>query len=299
MSDVIPCFPNGVVMTGDAVEDKCMGQTYPMNASAASFLSLVDGARTLTNICESLAERYQRPLPEILQDMRELCQQLSIAHLLNLKMRWLDKIRWWMFCLVTFTLPAQQPYRYDAPPATTNVLLLLVWVYWIVGRVLGPVFLFMSVLTVVVLDFRLDLALPGLAGEWLVFVMIVASIGLHEAGHLVTVRWKLGKDMGCIVRIGLLLKVLRPPLVDVKSEMLVSLSGPVVPVGIAVLMALISLVSGGGFDRLFGMIVGGSDLYGACLNWIIIAVFAVHALQLVLPNQDLRNILAVAQKTRK
>jgi len=49
-----------------------MHQHYPMNPTALHFLSLIDGRRPLSSINAELAQHYQQPEEETLQNRSEL-----------------------------------------------------------------------------------------------------------------------------------------------------------------------------------------------------------------------------------
>lgn len=276
---MIPVLPRGVVVHENALEDRALQQSYPLNATALRFLSLIDGRRTLSSISAELALHYQQSEEAISQDILPLSRQLHQHGLLNLKESWRQFCLRWMIGLRTFTLPPLYSWRSDAP-STTNILVLFFWTCLVVFRAWLLPFVG-SLVCLLFLGIALGVFWP-LAG-WYAFIWIclILSISLHEASHLIILRLQLSYKGGFFVHTGPFLHLTRPPLGSVRAEMLTSLSGPLVPTLIALLVLIWHFFHGTVFD------------------WIVIAFFGVHVLQLILPNRDLSNVFRMVRLARR
>lgn len=279
MTDSIPVLPRGVIPHEDSLEDKALLQSYPMNATALSFLSLIDGKRSLKSINALLAQHYQQPEETIQQDTLSLSQQLQRHGLLNLRETWRQFFLRCLMALRLRTRPALYTWRFD-PPATSNMGQLFLWMFLVAVRAWLPLCC-PGFIGMVIAGAALSMV-PAFAG-WYLFICIclLLSIALHETGHLIMLRRYCGREAGFVLRVGPLLQIVRPSLNSLKAEVWVSLVGPLVPTVVALLLLLWHFV------------------HGSLIDWIPITLFGLHALQLILPNRDLSNIFHMVRLSRR
>lgn len=279
MINLVPVLPRGLTVHTNTLEDSTMAQKYPINATAAQFCSLIDGKRTFGTISSIIAKDHAKDTKDVLKDVTNLAEQLSKHHLLNIKETWRHAIHRWLVCIRYRIIPTIWEQRYD-PPQTKNYLVLLLWMCSIVCKKLLPLILVFVICVALLLEVtKFLLPMPQFIFlNLLVWGCIVMSIALHETSHLATVKWKLGRNVGFVASSGLLLSIIRPSIKDIKSEAFVSLSGPLTPVLVALLIGVVHVFHGSWFD------------------WIAITIFGVHLFQLVFPNKDLTNVTKMLKK---
>jgi hypothetical protein len=276
MRDIIPILPQHVQIQALQLTDNALDQTYPMNATAMAFLSLVNGQRDLTDISQTLAQSYQQAPEKVYEDMTALCRRLERHYLLNLYEGWFQTLQRWIFCLFNILPPRLRTWRYDIP-ATTSYAKILFYLYGIVLQMFMPFFVFLACIITV---FGLIVGYVGLFLGCYVVVCatLILGIALHEASHLWATRWFRGDHCGFVVSTGLSIRVIRPQETDTRREMIVSLLGPLTPTILAVCLIVFHL------------------FVPFWVNWVFISIFGIHALQLILPNPDLGNIVRVIRR---
>ena len=279
MLDMVPVLPKGVLLHENSLEDKALQQDYPMNATAQQFLSLVDGKRPLSFLAAELAKRYQQPEETITPDILALSQKLQQNRLLNVRGSWKQWFFRWLIALQTRTIPPIYGWRSD-PPETTNIAVLFFWTCLIVLRAWLPFIGLVSIIGVGV-GSMLGILLPFTAYLAFILACVVSSIALHEASHLIVLRRLQGRACGFFVHTIPSIHLVRPPRTDLRSEVMISLAGPLAPTVVAL-----------------GMLVW-HFFHGSLVDWIVIAIFGIHALQLILPNRDLSNIFRLVRWARR
>jgi hypothetical protein len=276
---MIPVLPAGVAVHTDSLEDRALLQRYPLNSTAREFLTLIDGRRSLASIAEQLAERYRQPREVLLKDLGQLSLELYHHGLLNWHETWHQRSTRWLLALRTRMLPAVYTWRSD-PPLTTNTLLLLSWLYLEVWRAWLPVL--SAGLLVAAVAGALLAVLPLLTLAYLALALcLTLSICLHEGGHLIVLRHYRGAGSGFFLRTGPLLRLIRPPLERPAAEIAVNAAGPLLPGSIGLLALIWHL------------------LHPWPLDWLLIALFGIHLLQLLLPNPDLNNIVQALRSSHR
>ena len=279
MIDMVPVLPKGVLLHEHSLEDKALQQDYPMNTTAQYFLSLVDGKRSLSSLAVELAKHYQQSEETITPDILSLCQKLQQNRLLNVRGSWRQFLFRWLIALQTRTIPPIYGWRSDLPE-TTNIVVLFFWTCLIVLRAWIPLICLVSIIGVGI-GCMLGNLLPFAAYLALTWVCVVSSIALHEASHLIVLRRLQGYTCGFFVHTIPYIHLVRPPQNDLRSEAMISLAGPLAPTVVAL-----------------GMLAW-HFLHGSLVDWMVIAIFGIHALQLIIPNRDLSNIFRLVRLARR
>ena len=279
MIDMIPTLPRGVRLHENSLEDKALQQDYPINTTARHFLSLIDGKHSLSSLASSLAGHYQRSEEAVMSDILPLSQKLQQNRLLNVRGSWRQFFLQWLIAFRTHIIPPIYGWRSDLPE-TSNIGVLFFWTCLIVLRAWLPL-ICLSLVIGVGVGSMLGILLPFTAYLAFSWACVVLSIALHEASHLIMLRRLQGSRYGFFVQVGLYIHLVRPQQTSLRSEAMISLAGPLAPTVIALLM------------------LGWHFLHGGLVDWIVIAIFGIHALQLILPNRDLSNIFRLTRLARR
>lgn len=278
MNKIRPVLPKGVTIHAGLLQDHALDQSYPINTTAETYLRLVNGTRTLRSISKLLADQYQQPEEQVFYDMLRLSKQLQSSYLLNFKVDWSEMMFSWLISLLHFIPPYVISRRYDIY-RTKSFSLILVRIFPLVLMSMMPLLLMLAGF-VMVFATLLQVTLTVLGIYILLCMLVVLSITLHETGHLWAIRQKRGEAIGFLASSLLYIRIVRPKVAIVQDEAFVGLAGPITPFLISLPLLCYHLYQ------------------PAWINWAIISIFTLHGLQLILPNQDLKNIFEVLDTYR-
>ncbi len=235
----VPAFPPGVEFTGSRIFDSVTGDEVPLNGTAQTMLSLVDGERTVEEICVEVARRYGVDETRAIKDFLQLAWRLNERCLLNIGASVRSRLRLapqmlQLFLFNLFTGRLLNPWhRRRLEVRDTGVLAC----FLSVSRGLLPRCLAVGCMTAlcVVVGVQ-DVVTPSLLAA-LLGIISVFSLGLtlHEAAHAIAL---LPEPSYLSVR-GPVFKVQHRCASPLRG-FVVSMAGPAVPGALGLLVLIVN-----------------------------------------------------------
>jgi hypothetical protein len=284
----IPVWPEHVILREEEIEDQVLHIRHGINEVTREILKEVDGCRSVVEIADRLCERHGWPREQVVPDIKQLVLQLNERYLMNIRQPrsvkvWLHE-RWITLLVFMRVLQGanwQTRRRIDLGP-DDGVGKTAIWrIGTAVVQAYGLLAVFLGVVTGF-LFFALEL------GGWLhglgIALLFLLGYLLHEWGHHVSFRKGAnGRRPSFLAVKRMVLQIVRRRTTPA-DEWKITLAGPLLPTGIALLVA--AAVWMGYWP--------GSDWFG----WAVVTVMGVHLLSLIPPAEDGKRLVEAVRARR-
>lgn len=232
----IPIIPNKVRLEERRLYDESLNQSYPINESGHYILSLVNGKKTIKDISIKVAERYDIEEEFAGEETIKFLVQMSENFIINIS-KGTIKTRVKMGLSFFILLQFKEVFnlfdnrrRYDLPDIARNPIIL--FFYLLIKIPLYHPYLYLFIIGMFLL------AGDTLYNSIFFSVNIFVSVSIHEYSHILALYLMGEKNkLAFIGRKSFTIGVYRERIEPLK-DIIVSLSGPIVPTIIGCILVL-------------------------------------------------------------
>ncbi len=235
----IPYIPQNIEINKDHIFDHNLHADIPINETAYKILLLIDGIKSVSEITEHLNEEIKINYDVLYNDINNLFYELNTNYLLNWKYKtniMMKKI------FINFIAQYKKGYKERVTIKNSSFFSVFNSINNVIFKKIGMLFtwtLALYILSVVLIS---DSLASGVAFGFLIaFVGLILSTNIHELSHMYTL-WikKKNKNIGFLGISPLGVRFVRPAETNFKNNIIIALSGSIIPGTLGVLMYIIS-----------------------------------------------------------
>ncbi|WZX99949.1 PqqD family protein [Bacillus sp. FSL W7-1360] len=241
MFNYIPVIPHSVEVHTDCIEDKQTTQSFPLNATARTMLTVIDGKKNIAMIIEALNDIFPVSKEQLQTDFIQLCRSLNEKHLLNFHVTSSNKV---VSVLRYYAQQYHPSFHERTDISGKNFLPIFMHLFVLLFKKLSLFWCFITLMFAgAAVIFQTPQLLLYVYYFSVLHIVVVVSFALHEALHTYLGRKIAGTPFGFIANDWLSIKFVRPASSQKMPRMwLATLLGPLIP-GTIGLIGLITLVS--------------------------------------------------------